>query len=67
MVCLHFTPWMVCPEEDCSRLNDLFTTDMHGRDFYELSMIIGGDTANERMAEVVEHASQNGYMKWMEV
>lgn len=57
---------MICPEEDCSRLSQLFTDDMHGREFYDLSFVIGGDEANERMAEVVEHASQKGYFDWLQ-
>lgn len=66
MVCLHFTPWMICPEEDCRRLDQLFTEDMHGREFYDLSMIIGGDEADERISEIVDHASEKGYMQWMD-
>lgn len=65
MVCLHFTPCMVCPAEDCSRMDQLFTADMYGREFYELSMVVGGDVANERMAEIVEHASRNGYFEFL--
>lgn len=26
-------------------------------------MVVGGDEANERMTEVVEHASKNGYLE----
>lgn len=65
MVCMHFTPWMVCQEDECRRLDKLFTEDMYGQEFYDLSLVIGGDEADERIAEVVEHASRKGYMKWL--
>lgn len=63
MVCLHFTPWKVCPDADCDRLATLFERDMHGKEFYDLSLVIGGDAADERNAGIVEHASDRGYMR----
>lgn len=56
---------MICPEEDCRRVDHLFTEDMHSREFYDLSMTIGGDEADERIAEMVQHASEKGYLQWI--
>lgn len=66
MVCIHFVPWMISSSEECARLSILFETDMHGKEFDELSITIGGDKANEYIASVVNHASRMGYMNIFE-
>lgn len=63
MVCIHFIPWMICSEEDCGKLSKLFETDVYGKEFYDLSLIIGGDQANERVYKILNHASSKGYIK----
>lgn len=63
MVCMHFTPWKVCPSADGERIGELFERDMYGTEFFDLSMAIGGDAADERIAGIVEHASDRGYMR----
>lgn len=62
MVCMHFIPWMICSKDECGKLSNLFETDLHGKDFWELSLSCGGDDANKRIYDIVKHASDKGYM-----
>ncbi|XP_044252006.1 uncharacterized protein [Drosophila takahashii] len=62
MVCMHFMPWMLGSEPDCAELSRLCDTDMHGQAFYQLSLDIGGDAANEEIFKTVRHAYEHGYM-----
>lgn len=66
MVCIHFIPWMVCTEDECNKLSHLFETDMYGDAFRELSIICGGDIANERIVNITKHASRMGYLDILE-
>lgn len=66
LVCMHFTPWKVCPTADCERLAKLFESDMYGAEFYDWSMVVGGAAADERICGIVEHASGRGYMRFLE-
>lgn len=63
MVCMHFTPWKLCPEADCDRLAQLFERDMYGKEFFDWSMECGGEAADERICGIVEHACRMGYMR----
>lgn len=62
MVCMHFLPWMFGTKEECSELSHLFETDMHGDEFYRVSLEAGGDKADEKIMEIVRHSSRMGYM-----
>ncbi|KAM7350206.1 uncharacterized protein ACRADG_008844 [Cochliomyia hominivorax] len=63
MVCLHFLPWMLCSEEECSRISELFASDIHGQEFRHLSLKAGGDEVNMVLMQLVRHASEMGYME----
>ncbi|EDW66199.1 uncharacterized protein [Drosophila virilis] len=65
MICMHFMPWLLGSDADCDRLSKLFETDMHGAEFYELSMNIAGDAANRQILDVLRHAFEQGYMDWI--
>ncbi|KAL5273400.1 hypothetical protein ACFFRR_000252 [Megaselia abdita] len=62
MVCMHFLPWLVGTKEECAKLSHLFESDMHGDEFYQVSLAAGGDEADEKIMEVVRHSSRMGYM-----
>ena len=62
MICLHFLPWMLCSEEECARLSSLFENDLYGKEFRKLCLEAGGDEVNERLLNVMRHASEMGYM-----
>ncbi|XP_017073869.1 uncharacterized protein LOC108109732 [Drosophila eugracilis] len=62
MVCMHFMPCLLASETDCAELSRLFDTDMHGPAFYQLSLDIAGDAANEEIFQIVRHAYEHGYM-----
>lgn len=62
MVCMHFMPWLVGTKEDCGKLSHLFETDMHGDEFYQVSLAAGGDEADDKIMEIVRHSSRMGYM-----
>lgn len=66
MICIHFLPWMDCPEEECDRLSYLFENEIHSKEFWDLSILAGGDSTNFKIAEAMQHASKMGYMKIME-
>ncbi|XP_065365477.1 uncharacterized protein LOC135958497 [Calliphora vicina] len=62
MICLHFLPWILCTEEECSRLSQTFETDLYGEEFRKLSLEAGGDEVTMRMLTVIRHACEMGYM-----
>lgn len=62
IICLHFLPWILCSEEECSRLSEAFATDIHGEEFKELSLNSGGDEVNMQMLAALKHACEMGYM-----
>ncbi|XP_075156520.1 uncharacterized protein LOC142229827 isoform X2 [Haematobia irritans] len=62
MICMHFLPWMLCSEEECSRLSDLFASDISGDEFRILSIEAGGDEVNMKILAVIKHACEMGYM-----
>lgn len=66
VICVHFIPWMACPEEECSQLAEHFEKDMHNPEFEKLAMICGGEDVSERITGVVKHASEKGYMEILE-
>lgn len=66
MICIHFLPWMDCPAEECDRLSYLFENEFHSQAFWDLSITAGGDSTNVKIVEVMQHASEMGYMKIME-
>ncbi|GAB0091536.1 uncharacterized protein DMENIID0001_063910 [Sergentomyia squamirostris] len=61
----HFLPWMDCSEEECERLSHHFETDMKSQEFWDISMIAGGDKSNEKILSVAKHASNMGYMRFL--
>ncbi|XP_055678927.1 uncharacterized protein LOC129787399 [Lutzomyia longipalpis] len=61
----HFLPWMDCSEEECEHLTYHFETDMKSQEFWDLSMMAGGDKTNEKITSVVKHASDNGYLRFL--
>ena len=63
MVSVHFLPWMACSEDECNKLAYLFETNMYSEEFKEFALVAGGNDANERILDVVKHASAKGYMK----
>lgn len=63
MVAIHFLPWMTCPEDECNELSTLFESNMNDPKFKELAMIAGGQFSNERITDVIKHASKLGYME----
>lgn len=62
MICLHFLPWMLCSEQECEHLSELFAVNIHSDEFYQLSMNAGGDMVNSKLLAIVRHASEMGYM-----
>ncbi|XP_065365169.1 uncharacterized protein LOC135958214 [Calliphora vicina] len=62
MICLHFLHWMLCSEEECARISELFATDIRGEEFRKMSLEVGGDEVNMRLLAVVRHACEMGYM-----
>lgn len=66
MVSIHFIPWMLCDTDDCNKLTQIFNNDMHSKEFEDFSIVVGGEAPDIRILGIVEHASQNGYMKFLE-
>ncbi|EDW81830.1 uncharacterized protein Dwil_GK25451 [Drosophila willistoni] len=62
MICMHFLPWLLAEKEECDKLAHLFETNMHGPEFYQLSIDIAGDAANQEIFNIVRHAYEQGYM-----
>ncbi|XP_013115896.2 uncharacterized protein LOC106093387 [Stomoxys calcitrans] len=62
MICMHFLPWMLCSEDECARLSDLFDKDIGGEEFHKLSIEAGGDEVNRKILTAIRHASEMGYM-----
>lgn len=62
IICFHFLPWMLCSEEECSELSELFANDFTGERFRKLSIEAGGDEVNFQILAAVRHASEMGYM-----
>ncbi|XP_073835721.1 uncharacterized protein [Musca autumnalis] len=62
IICMHFLPWMLCNEEECSELSDLFANDFTGERFRKLSIDAGGDAVNLEILAAMRHASEMGYM-----
>lgn len=62
IVCLHYVPWIACPEEECSQIAHWFETDMNGEEFYKITQICGGEEVDKRIVSIVKHASDKGYM-----
>uniref|UniRef100_A0A1L8DN30 Putative juvenile hormone-inducible protein n=1 Tax=Nyssomyia neivai TaxID=330878 RepID=A0A1L8DN30_9DIPT len=61
----HFLPWMDCSEEECEKLTYHFETNMQSKEFWDISMIAGGDASNEKILNVVQHASKKGYLRFL--
>lgn len=66
MICIHFLPWMMCSEEECGKLSNLFETQILSDEFYEYGKIAGGDEPNLRMVSAVKHAISKGYTKFLQ-
>lgn len=62
MICLHFLPWILCSEVECAKFSSSFENDLYGEEFRKLSLEAGGDDVNERLLNVIKHASEMGYM-----
>ncbi|XP_061393064.1 uncharacterized protein LOC133328516 [Musca vetustissima] len=62
LICTHFLPWMLCSEEECSELSELFSNDFTGERFRKLSIEAGGDEVNLQILAAMRHASEMGYM-----
>lgn len=62
MLCMHYLPWLVGTEEELKLLSKEFECNVHGESFYKISFSAGGDEANNRILNIVRHASKMGYM-----
>lgn len=62
MVAIHFIPWMGGSEAECAEMARTSSEDVKGEAFRKIATTSGGNVVNQRMAEVVVHASKNGYM-----
>lgn len=62
IVCLHYVPWIACPEEECLQIAHWFETDMNGKEFFNITQTSGGEEVDKRIVSVVKHASDKGYM-----
>lgn len=63
MICIHFVPWMACPEEECSQISHLFETDLHSKELERLTMICGGKNVDDRIVGIAIHSFKKGYWK----
>lgn len=59
---MGFLPTMYTSEKERAKLSHLFETDMHGEEFYKLSMECGGQGADEIILDILRHCSRMGYM-----
>ncbi|XP_037827377.1 uncharacterized protein LOC119615435 [Lucilia sericata] len=62
VICLHFLHWMFCSPQECTRISELWTTDIHGEEFRKLSLEAGGDEVNMKFLSILRHACEMGYM-----
>lgn len=62
MICLHYVPWIACPEDECQQIAHWFETDMNGEEFHKITQLCGGDEVDQRIVSIVKHASDQGYM-----
>lgn len=62
-ICIHFVPWMGCPEDECARISHLFETDLHSPELEQITMVCGGKDVDDRITGVAVHAFQKGYWK----
>lgn len=61
-ICLHYVPWIACPEDECAQVAYWFETDMNGQEFHKITQTCGGQQVDERIVSIVKHASEKGYM-----
>jgi hypothetical protein len=62
MVAMVFIPMMACPEEECQKMVDLFDTDYESEELHKLTLTAGGKNVDERVAGIMSHAFEKGYM-----
>lgn len=65
MVSMSFLPFMYSSEQERAELSHLFETDMHGEEFYNLSLTCGGQEPDELVFEIFRHSSRMGYMGYI--
>lgn len=61
-ICLHYVPWIACPEEECAQIAHWFETDMNGDEFFNITQVCGGVAVDRRITGIVKHASDRGYL-----
>ncbi|XP_058059411.1 uncharacterized protein LOC131210216 [Anopheles bellator] len=61
LVTLHFLPWMMCPEEECSQVSYHFMRDIHSAELAHWTRVCGGEEVDKRLVGVLRHASSKGY------
>jgi Ecdysteroid kinase-like family len=63
MVAISFIPYMASPEDVCARMAELCEQDHNDPELESLSKTCGGKDVDERLVNLLLHASEKGYMK----
>ena len=62
VVAMVFIPMMACPEDECARLTELYDNDFLSKELEELTLSCGGRNVDNRLIEILQHASKKGYL-----
>lgn len=54
---------MACPENEGAKIAELFDEDMFSVELKELTLTCGGKEIDQRIAAIVRHANNLGYME----
>ncbi|XP_063709353.1 uncharacterized protein LOC134837891 [Culicoides brevitarsis] len=61
LITVSFTPWLIAPQAETQKVGKLFQANMFDVKYREFALHVGGEKANRRMVEDVQHASRMGY------
>jgi hypothetical protein len=63
VVSIHFIPWLLCPDDECQKIANLFETDLKSEEFRQILQVCGGEIVDKRLVENALHAFKKGYLK----
>lgn len=65
MISSHFLPVMMCEADVCTKISEEFIRDVYSDIFRDTIYYAGGAQTKDRIMEVVQHASANGYLEFL--